>query len=121
VHARIAFDAAFKGGEDSDALVPASSPYEASEIDGFIDVGWMFGVEHAFPRSWFRERPTSPGSQESISVQRLRVDGPASSEALGVQLAGLDETTDLNSGDTERAGRLVDTELIHSDTVEQIR
>ncbi len=118
---RVVADGAVEGREDSDPFVPASSSYEASEVDGFIDVGWRFGVEHPLPRGSFGQRSTPLRSQEAVSVQRLRVDGPASPEAFGDQFASADESAHLHMGNSERSGGLVDAELFHASIVELIR
>jgi len=119
--ARVIVHAAVEGGKDADALVLASSPHEASEVDGFIDVGRRFGVEYPLPRAAFGEWPSPSGPQEPVSTERLGVDDPASPETLGVQFASVDESADLYMGDSEPVGGLVDVGLGHADTVDLIR
>ena len=81
----VGVDAALECRQNSDPFVPASSSYLASEVDGFVDVGGRFGVEHRLPRGSFREWPTWPRSQDAVSMEGVGVDGPTPTEALGVQ------------------------------------
>jgi hypothetical protein len=118
---RIVDDAGVEGGENADPFVAASSSYEACEVDGLIDVGWRFGLEHPLPRGSLRERSTSSGPQDAVAVEGVGVDGPAPPEAFRVQFASVDESAHLYVRDAKRIGGLVDTELGHAHTVEQIR
>lgn len=68
-HARVVVDAAVEGGQDSDPLVAAASPHDASEVDGVIDVRWRLDVEHALPRGTFGEGATTPWTQEPVSAE----------------------------------------------------